>query len=354
MHDISPAPATIRDVARLAGVGVGTVSRYVSGNGAVKTTTRERIREAIETLNYKPNVHAMSLRGAASKTVGIVVPDISNPLFATIIKKLEERLRAARYSVVLTSPSGEASEELEIASDLLRRRVEGLFLIPCAEDNTALKSILLQEARPAVIIDRYFLLDRPGFAHIQTDHATGMKQALGCLIETGHRDILLLYVDSHRPGLERAKAFRTAAAALGRSDVRASAIPGSQYTSFAHDAVIEQYTGAYPPDAIVVGHNQMLPHVLSALRRLGRRVGLEISLITSDRTDLSEFHAPQIASITRDLERIGDIAFEMFEELRKQTDASPVRTITTTFCRTESVRDLLRPPFDAKPATSSP
>jgi len=203
-------PASIRDVAQLAGIGVSTVSRFINDTGSVKDTTRERIRSAIDSLNFVPDALAASLRGSASKTVGIIVPDISNPLYATIIKSLEQRLREARYTTILTSPGGDPEKEVGIVESLLARRVEAFLLASCQEDCPLLEAALREAGTPCVIMDRYLLSGVPGFSHIQTDHRSGMLSAIRDLVATGHRNIFMPYASINRPGIERAKAFEDA------------------------------------------------------------------------------------------------------------------------------------------------
>lgn len=337
----SKKPASIRDVAHLAGVGVGTVSRFINDTGYVKNTTRERIRDAIEALNFVPNALAASLRGSASRTVGVIVPDISNPLYATIIKSLEQQLRAHKYTTILTSPGGDPDNELGIVESLLLRRVEAIILAPCQEECPLLEEALREANTPCVIMDRYLLSGVPGFSHIQTDHRTGMLLAIQNLVDTGHRNIFMPYFAGNRPGIERVKAFNDAIESNAAKGVAGVTSAGSQYTNFAAQATLKQLASVTPPDAIIVGHNQMLPRVLTALRDAALKAGRDISIISSDRPNVAEFHDPPIAGITRNLEAIGNTAFDLFQGLLESKIKTEERFVETVYERTMSVRTIV-------------
>jgi LacI family transcriptional regulator len=147
----------------------------------------------------------------------------------------------------------------------------------------------------------------------------------------------LPYAENNRPGIERARSFREALDGAIGGGVTGIAVSGSQYTDSATQETLRQLDGATPPDAILVGHNQMLPRVLSSLRERGLKVGQDISIISCDRTDVAEFYDPPIAGITRDLVKIGDIAFDLFRYLADGQGAPVCRAVCTSYEPTTSV-----------------
>jgi LacI family transcriptional regulator len=334
---------TIKEVARQANVGVGTVSRFITGNGYVKAETGEKIRAAIEDLGFSPNYFASGLRGAASKTVGVMVPDIGNPLFARIIQKLELGLRQGGVSIMLASPAGDPAREVEIVSTLAARGVDGFVLAPTAEDNPALERLIKKLGVPTVFLDRSFMLGAPGVGHVLTSNTEGFEAALCDLLHRNHRDFLMFVVENSRPGLDRKTAFTQMLARADIPDITTRIVTSAQNDDFAYTEILRLHALGQLPDVIISGHNQILPSILTALRQINVAVGQDISLLTFDRIDLGEFHSPQIASVWRDLGLIGQAAFDMLGTLQGSLDPSPPIMISTVYNATPSVRDLRVP-----------
>lgn len=330
---------TIKDVARLAGVGVGTVSRVLSGTGSVGVETRQLVMRAIGQLNYRPDEMARNLRRGQTRTVGVILPDMANPLFARIISRTEEKLRQQGYSVLLTSSFSNRALEVELFQSLASRKVDGLVVVPCSEDDPAMTELLANWGKPVVIMDRYMLGDAPRVGHIQTDHAAGMRQAVDTLAKRNHRTVMLFYLDMTRPGLERQRGFLEAVA-RHQGHLHPELVCGHERPDSGYEVLKSRLEREPLPDALVVGHNRMLPGVLRALRERGVIVGRDISLICCDETELTEFYAPPISVIRRDLGLIGEAAYEMFMRLNSGDSEQRCIVLPTEFVETASVRHL--------------
>ena len=120
----SGVPSTIRDVANLAGVALSSVSRVLSDHPDVSPKMRKKVKDAAKQLDYQPDLLAQSLRSGSTRTVGFVLRDISNPLFAVIARRCEQELRSLGYSMILVNSDGDAEIEAENLSLLRRRRVD--------------------------------------------------------------------------------------------------------------------------------------------------------------------------------------------------------------------------------------
>ncbi len=331
---------TIKDVAREAGVGVGTVSRYINENGYVKAETGAKIKAAIARTGFRANIFAAGLRGASSSTVGVMVPDIGNSLFAELISSLENRLRKVGRSIVLASPSSDPAQEVEVVAGLVSRGVESLVLIPCVENNKDLADYVGALNLPIAVLDRYFLEGNSGVGHVLTDHRAGLEIAFQKLLKAGHKDILMFVFNNDRPGIERETALRTMADQEEQGDLRVRIVSGSKYADRVKQTIQDLSCAKDLPEAIIVGHNLLLPAVLSGLREVPAVVGTDISLVCFDRVSLCDFHTPPIATIWRDMDAIGLAAFEVLEKLKMGKDFVDPIHISTDFHSTESVRAL--------------
>lgn len=181
-------PATINDVAKEAGVSITTVSRVLNNNYPVKEETRIRIEEAIEKLNYKPNVAARSLITRKTTVIGIIVPGITNLFFPTLVEIIEEFLTDNGYSISLCNTGGEALREVESIDQLMSRQVDGMIMIdPSVEnlDNGYYDEI--SKSLPTIVVN-----GSPGnykCNFVSYDEEVGAWEAFKYLLELGHRRI---------------------------------------------------------------------------------------------------------------------------------------------------------------------
>jgi len=302
-------PATIRDVARAAGVSVGTVSRSLNAPQTVRRATLEKVRAAIESLGFKPDARAQGMRRRNTLAVGFISNDISNPVHAVVFRGAETELRARGYSLLVANTGGSAQREAEAIDRLQHGRVDGLIMtINSEQDRRCLD--LLQAARvPSVLLDREIGLEIDA---VLTDHAAGMRQAVDYLIELGHRRIALLTAGMDiRPGRERVRGFTAAFAqrrlACPKDLIRAQSL-SADFGSRETTALLQL---ADPPTALIAGGNQILVGVLKAIQQRGVAVPRELSLVTCDRTDLSTIYPGPLTIIDRDLAEIGRTAAEL-------------------------------------------
>src|SRR5919197_1489813 len=154
MSTIPRGRSSMREVADLAGVAMSSVSRVLSGHPDVSPTMRERVLAAVDELGYKPDLLAQSLRRRETLSVGFVVGDISNQLFAEIVKGAETALREAGYSMLLTNSENDPDLDAEHVRLFERRRADGLILSLAQEQHAPTIEVLEQLDVPIVVIDR--------------------------------------------------------------------------------------------------------------------------------------------------------------------------------------------------------
>src|ERR1700691_3582264 len=191
---------TIRDVASRAGVSVATASNVVNGNRPVGEASRRSVVAAIAALGYRLDRSASALRGKSTRLVGMVVPDITNVFFASLVHGVEALAERDGYDLLIVSSSEDAAKERRRVEALVARRIDGLIVVPASDDSMAAVAGGAHAARlpPAVLIDRG--AGAPGFDTVHADCDAGGYAAARHLIGLGHRDIAIL---THSKRLEK-------------------------------------------------------------------------------------------------------------------------------------------------------
>ncbi len=327
--------ASMREVAELADVAISSVSRVLSEHPDVSLEMRERVLAAVNQLEYEPDFLAQSLRRGATLSVGYVVGDISNPLIATITSGAESMLRAAGYSMLLMNSENDPDLDAAHIRFFQARRVDGMILSLASERRAATLEVLAQVDVPIILIDR----DVPGdlrASMVRNDHRAGMREAVGNLLDLGHRRIALITgaLDLW-PVRERVAGMAEAVAARGRPDETVSLV-GSLSAEHGERST-EQLLAMHPrPTAIIAGGNQVLAGCVRALTRHEIGIPADMSLITCDEVDLSELHSPPIASVSRDTLLLGRTAAELLLERLNGGEPRTVLLPTTFTSRPSS------------------
>jgi LacI family transcriptional regulator len=315
----------MREVAERAGVAMSSVSRVLSGHPDASASMRERVMAVVAELGYHPDLLAQSLRGGETRSVGFVVGDIANPLLAEIVKGAERELRDKGYSMLLTNSENRQERDAAHVRLFEQRRVDGLMLSLASEDNDETLQLLRDSDTPTVLVDRELPPD-VGASAVLSDHRTGMRDAVGHLLDLGHRRIgLILGQSSIRPSRER-RAGAEQAFSDRKLPVSYAAIEGMRGPPHGRNATRQLLDGAQPPTTIVAGGNQLLIGALEEILDRGLAIGSDISLVSCDAIDVTELFQPPIAVIRRDNREIGRQAAGLL--LERVTEIDPgARTV---------------------------
>lgn len=287
--------ATIRDVARAAGVSTATVSRYLAGT---KVRTADAITAAIESLGYQPSDVARALRSGRHGSIALIVPDVSNPFFSALVKGVEKEARAAGFRIVLGSSNEDAELEDELV-EALRRTTDGMIIAPVLEQGRSVRT-LIELKLPVVLVDRQLHSDHV-FDRVIVDNASGIRQAVDHLVGLGHTRIATVSGPLYStPGRARHEAFLESAAAHG---IR---VP-SEYLEIADfresggfDSARRLWALADRPTAMVVANNVMTAGALRALSEAGARIPEDVSVVGFDDHSLAPLLRPPLTVIRRD------------------------------------------------------
>jgi LacI family transcriptional regulator len=335
----SPRLAGIKAVANRAGVGVGSVSRVISGQPGVSDRMRERVHKAATSLGYAPNMLAQSLRRKTTHSVGFVVSDIANPLVAEIVHGAEAVLSGAGYSILLTNSGGRAAVDAERLQLLHQRRVDGLIILPAEESDPEMLSALRRSTIPLVAIDRDLPPDIPS-NYVLSDHYLGVGAAARHLLELGHTSMAVIVGGSVRPSRERIRAVRDAYTARR---VRSNFSVDSGPLSMEHGAaaLTRLLDSASPPTAVILGGNQLLEGALTVVRARNLRLGRDLSLVCCDDVPLGRLFEDPISTVMRDTVLIGRSAAQLLLESIAKPSRKPSTVILPTW-------------FEARASTGKP
>lgn len=302
----------IRQVAKKARVAISSVSRVISGHPDVSPAMRARVEAAVKALGYEPDIVAQSLRRGSTRTVGFLIADISNPLFADIALGAELALNEAHHAMLIVNSLGAATDDAAQLRLLRQRRVDGFILSLSDETDPETIDQLKTLGKPFVLIDRQ--VQSLPTAAVLSDHAFGINAAARHLMQLGHRRIgLIAGARTVLPTYARAEALL--AACKAHRGVKA-VIEYGTYSAAHGEATAEAFLAQRdPPTALIAGGNQILVGVLKAIRRRRLRIPEDVSLVTCDRTPLAEFLEPALATIERDTRGLGHAAAKLFLEV---------------------------------------
>jgi LacI family transcriptional regulator len=304
----------MKNVADRAGVAMSSVSRVLSSHPEVSDRMREKVLLAVEELGYEPDVLAQSLRTGTTRTIGVIVADLSNQLFAEISHGAETVLRAEGYSTFVANSLNDPEIAVKQLRMLIRRRVDGLLVSVGEEDGGPIVDAIANSGLPTVLIDRHLGTTRA--SRVLSDHRAGMSAVVEKLIGLGHSRIALINgIPNVLPAMERAAAAQTIAAA--HPGVTIEVLSGSFSSQHGKETTRELVARIQRPTALVAGSNQILIGVLAALRDAGLSAPTDLSLVTCDPVPLGEFMTPPLDTIWRDREKLGAMAATlMMESLR--------------------------------------
>ena len=305
------AVTTLVDVARRAGVSTMTVSRVINGSGYASAAVQARVNQAIAELGYMPNVLARQLRSSRTKTLALVLTDITNPFFTTIARGVEDAARAQGYAVMFCNTDESADEELDYVRVLIQRRVDGVLLVPATDARESLE-LLRRHALPVVVLDRR--LRSGDIDQVRADSEEGAYLAVRHLIDLGHRRIAVMVgPESVSTSADRVGGYKRALAEAG-IDAEPQQILFGKYTQASGYEMTGRLLAASPvPTAIFAGNNFIAFGALQGLRESGLEIPDDMSIVVFD--DLPQgWILPFLTVISQPAYEIGKQAGEMMLE----------------------------------------
>ena len=306
--DVAKSEPTLKLVASAARVHVSTASRALdpAQRHLIGGDVRTRVEAAAQTLGYRRNAAAAALRTGRTQMVGVILPDIANPVFAPILAGVEAVIGRKGYSAVVANAGGSAARAMEAARQLAARRVEGIVLAS-AELDEAIVSYCRETGLPVVLVNRAEARARA--PSVTSDDRAGMALSVGHLAGLGHRRIgHLAGPQTVSTGLWRLEGFRTAMAKRGL-DATAVAVAGA-YAREAGERTAAALLAAGGLTAIACANDLLALGALAALKATGLRCPADVSLVGYNDMPLIDSVDPPLTSVRINPERMGAVAGE--------------------------------------------
>ncbi|AMM85181.1 LacI family DNA-binding transcriptional regulator [Martelella lutilitoris] len=335
--------ATIKDVAKAAGVSVTTVSATINDSAPVSATLRARVNAAIAAVGYVPNPVARNLRLGRSRQIGLLVPDIAAPYAASIARSMQAALSDKGYSMFFASNGDDPARELADIARMSDHQVAGLVLFPTCLGERYAENIIPALRRPTVIIDR--IIEGAPFDCVVDDNALGARLIVHHLLQLGHRDIAVI---AGRTGIsvsdDRLEGTRAALSEAGHPVPDNFVYTHHQREDQAFRAAQDLMSRQNRPTAIVTINTMQTRGVLQGLKSMGLKAPDDVSLISFDGLHFSAGFDPEITSLDQDIPAIAEAAAGMLIERLEAEDTTaratpprllrlPSRLIVRSSCR---------------------
>jgi LacI family repressor for deo operon, udp, cdd, tsx, nupC, and nupG len=304
----------MREVARLAGVSVQTVSHVVNRTGNISDATRERVAKVIDRIDYRPNPIARSMRTRETGLIGLLVLDITSPVLSTIASEVEAAAHRNEYKVILYNARHDARLERESLETFAERLVDGLVIVNAIDGEQTL-SWLEKGTIPTVLVD---CLATAIFPSVTMDNLHGAYLATEHLLDLDHRRIVHLSGDlSLEVGRLRVKGYLKAMGDHGLAEWARVVKPGNNHWDYEAGYLAMRQVLGEPerPTAVFAAADQVAIGAYRAIAEAGLAIPDDISVVGFDGIPAAEFSNPPLTTIRQPLKEIGGRAFELLLEL---------------------------------------
>jgi LacI family transcriptional regulator len=317
---------TIYDVAREASVSMATVSRVVNNNPNVKPQTRKKVFEAIERLGYRPNAVARGLASKKTTTVGVVIPDISNAIFAEVARGIEDIANMYHYNIILCNADKKKDKEIRVINTLLEKQVDGLLFMGGAVTEDHIQAFKTSSV-PIVLCAT---TDESGnYPSVDIDHIAAAEDAVKTLIQNGHRHIAMISGTLQDPsnGFARYQGYKNALEKAG--------IPFNEdlvrIGNYRYESGIEvtQYFLELQdkPTAIFAANDEMAIGAIHAIQDKGLRVPEDVSVISVDNVRMASMVRPLLSTVAQPMYDIGAVSMRLLTKLMKKESVMNSRVV---------------------------
>jgi len=300
---------TMKDVAKLAGVSVATVSRVLNNKPNVSPELRSKVLEAVEELNYRRDRVARSLRAKTSLIIGLIISDIRNPFFTSVVRGVEDVAYDHGYTLLLCNSDEDPAKERLYIDIMLAERVAGVIISPVAEvDNYS--SVLLHAGVPVVAMDR-----RMRDLEVDTvvvNNVEGVYQAVCYLIEQGHRRIGFIGGPTRTTtGRERQEGYQKALAEHGLGLEQVLVKIGDFKQDSGYQMACQLLEMDDPPTAIFTANNLMTLGALNAIHEKKLSIPQEVAIVGFDDMSWAQSLAPPLTAVAQPTYELGRTAADL-------------------------------------------
>lgn len=319
--------ANIRDVAKRAGVSISTVSRVLNETGPASPKAREAVLRAVAATGFRPNAIGRTLKTAKSRTIGVLVPSLKNPIFADVVQGVERAAEGEGYSILLASSSYQPRKEKDAVEVFLSNRVAGLIVTVADEATSPALALLRRQGVPFVLV--FNPARDPGPSAVTIDNRGAAGALVEALIALGHRRIAMIagrFQSSDRSGLRRAGY----AEALRRHGLEPGPVVevGFETLDLRHHCAA-LCSAPEPPTALFCSTDMLAIAAIRGLATLGVRVPEDVSVAGFDGIAVGQWIAPSLATMVQPAEEMG--AKALHHLLARINHAAPALRLTLPY-----------------------
>lgn len=309
---------TIYDVAEKAGVSIATVSKVINNTGKMRDTTRQKVLDVMQQLNYHPSVMASALTGKRTETLGLLVPDISNPFFSEIARTIEDRAHEQGMSVIMCSTDDNEVKERKYLELLQRKQVDGIIIASSFNDRNILKQ-LLKNNLPIVMLTQHDAL--LGVTSVSVDDFTGGFEATSHLLFLGHENITIIAENTPSSKM-RIYGCHEAHEAFGLKFNENNIIRTTASVTNGKKCFDEILAKKQPPTAVFACNDLLAIGVLQGAKEKGILIPEKMSLVGFDNTILAETSVPGLTTVAQPIEAMGKKVVDVIiETIKGQVDS---------------------------------
>jgi LacI family transcriptional regulator/LacI family repressor for deo operon, udp, cdd, tsx, nupC, and nupG len=320
--------STLKEVAKKANVSITTVSRVINDPEKVNTETRERVREAMEALNFQPNRVAQRLRGnkGRSRLLGLIIPDIQNQFYSSIVRGIEDMSYGKDYAIILCNTDENPEKEKFYLDVLKSESVDGIILPPIRQNGNLIRE-LLEAKIPVICFDRK--LSSESIDTVIVDNEMGGYMAASHLLEAGHKKIAVITSSLQFTSFEdRLRGYENALVDSGIEINEKLIKKGDHRKSETGKMLTLQLLDQNPkPTAIFVLNNQMALGAIEAINERKLKIPDDISIVGFDDIQWARVISPSITVIRQPAYEMGRRIAELFFQKVKDPEREPVQII---------------------------
>ncbi|MBC8570496.1 LacI family DNA-binding transcriptional regulator [Zongyangia hominis] len=306
-------PATIKDVALLAGVAPSTVSLVLNSSDKVRKETRDKVLDAVKKLNYVPNNFAVSLRQSHYICLGVLVPDLYNSFYLEIVKGLRDRCNETGYPIYVSETKNSLAEEERQISYLRSIKVNCFVFIGTGDDDTQLvQNLLMNPNNHVAYADKY---DETGtIPHVVIDNYRSAYDAMTCLIQNGCENVY--YVTQKVMSAPVQKRMDGVIDAM-----KQHGIYSENKIVVANDVLLGKLEAGYyamtsilskeVPDGVMASSDYLAIGMKRVLSERGLRIPQDVSMIGFDNIDISRYTVPSLSTVNQPREQMGRLTFSL-------------------------------------------
>lgn len=333
---MNSSSTNLKDVARAAGVSVSTASRALAGKPTISERTRKRVAQAAAELKYHPNIQARSLRTARTYTIGLIVPTLANPFFATMAAAIQQKATLAGLATIISSYSEDPDQLATSIASLRENNVDGMIVVPNPQVTTELVETA-KSGTPVVLIDRE--LSDQGLPTVASDPQPGIEEAVAHLVDHGHKRIgYLAGPSSLSTGAQRLEAFQNACKRNGVTDefVYHGGFEVEQGRAGTSELLKAEVT------ALIAGDSMMSLGAMQYLHVNSVEIGKDLALVGFDDLVYTQVQPKPVSVVDQDVEAMGRKALQLLVMALTSSKPLPdsIRTPTTFMSRASTQKQF--------------